>query len=155
MRRRKFSEGTVFLVPLKNGGYGRGVIARADVRGAVLLGYFFGPRIENKEGATVHDLNPADAVLLVQFGALGLRNGEWPIIGSVPKWDRAKWPMPDFVRRDPLGYGKPILVRYCDDDPSKLDREFTIDDDRGLTTDSLYGYGAVEIELGKRVPAAG
>ena len=57
--------------------------------------------------------------------------------------------MPDFARRDPLGRMKPRLVRYSDDDPSRREAEYAIDDDSGLPTDSLSGYGAVEIKLTK------
>jgi hypothetical protein len=37
-----YSEGSVFLVPLRKGGYARGVVARASPKGKGLLGYFFG-----------------------------------------------------------------------------------------------------------------
>ena len=40
-----YSEGSVFLVPLRNGGYARGVVARATGEGKGLFGYFFGPRL--------------------------------------------------------------------------------------------------------------
>jgi hypothetical protein len=95
------------------------------------------------------DLNPDRALLRVIFGDLGLINGEWRVLGNVADWDRSKWPMPDFVRRDPLGRRKPVLVRHSDTDPMRIETEFVIDDDSGLATDSAYGYGAVEIELTK------
>ncbi len=144
-----YTEGSVFLVPLRKGGYARGVVARTSPKGKGLLGYFFGPRIASTEMALFDDLEPGAALLRVIFGDLGLINGEWPIRGTVPNWDRTQWAMPDFVRRDPLGSRKPILVRYSDADPMRVEAEFPIDDDSGLATDSAYGYGAVEIELTK------
>ena len=144
-----YGEGSVFLIPLRSGGYGRGVVARATPKGKGLLGYFFGPRVASAENASFDDLDPRSAVLRVIFGDLGLINGEWSIRGTVPNWDRSQWPMPDFVRRDPLGRRKPMLVRYSDADPMRVEAEFPIDDDSGLATDSAYGYGAVEIELTK------
>jgi hypothetical protein len=144
-----YSEGSVFLVPLRKGGYARGVVARASPRGKGLLGYFFGPRLPSADTAKVDDLDPSTATLCVIFGDLGLINGEWQILGIVPNWDRTQWPMPDFVRRDPLGRRKPMLVRYSDKDPMRIEAEFPVDDDSGLATDSAYGYGAVEIELTK------
>jgi len=144
-----YSEGTVFLVPLRNGGYARGVVARASGEGKVLFGYFFGPLLSSPAAATVNDLDPAEAVLRVIFGDLGLINGEWSVVGTVPNWDRSKWPMPDFVRRDPLGKRKPVLVRYSDTDPLRVEAEYPIEDDSALTPDSAYGYGAVEINLTK------
>ncbi len=113
------------------------------------MGYFFGPCLSSAKGVILSDLDPANAILRIRFGALGLRNGEWPIVGVVPDWIRSEWPMPDFARRDPLGRMKPRLVRYSDDDPSRREAEYAIDDDSGLPTDSLSGYGAVEIKLTK------
>lgn len=144
-----YSEGSAFLVPLKNGGYARGVVARSAPKGRILLGYFFGPRLELNTAGALTDLDPSKAILRIRFGDLGLINKEWPVIGSVPNWNRSEWPMPDFVRRDPLGKMKARLVRYSDDDPSCRKVECPIEDDSGLATDSLSGYGAVEVRLTK------
>jgi len=149
MKKLPYTEGSVFLVPLRKGGYARGVVARASPKGKGLLGYFFGPRLGSAEEGNTNALNPGDAMLRVIFGDLGLINGEWVILGKVPDWDRTEWPMPDFVRRDPVGSRKPMLVRYSDDDPMRIEAEFPIEDDSGLAVDSAYGYGAVEIELTK------
>jgi hypothetical protein len=83
----------------------------------------------------------------VRLGDLGLINGEWTVHGKVPNWNRAEWPMPDFVMRDPLGFLKPRLVRYSDTDPLRIEAEYPVDDDRGLLTNSTSGYGAVEISV--------
>jgi hypothetical protein len=149
MKRLPYVEGSVILVPLRNGGFARGVVARATQNGKGVFGYFFGPRLVSAKGAAIDDLDPAKAILRVRFGDLGLINGEWQVLGNVPKWNRAEWPMPDFVRRDPLGVLKPRLVRYSDDDPNRIEAEQVIDDDAGLPTDSASGYGAVEIKLTK------
>jgi hypothetical protein len=93
-----YSEGLVFLVPPRNGGFARGVIARASSEGKALFGYFFGPRVASAEAANFDDLQPATAVLRVMFGDLGLLKGEWPIRGTAKDWNRALWPMPEFVR---------------------------------------------------------
>jgi hypothetical protein len=142
------TEGTAFLVPLRNGEYARGVVTRTDPHGEILFGYFFGPRIDSNIGVNVDDLNPATSLLRILFGALGLRDGKWPIIGQISKWERSDWPMPDFIRRDPLNRRKPRLVRYSDRDPS-IEREYVVDDDPQLAAASLFGYGAVEIRLTK------
>jgi hypothetical protein len=143
-----YSEGSVFLVPLRKGGYARGVVARSSKEGKVLFGYFFGPPLESTEGVTLEDLHPADAIHRVLFGDLGLINGEWPVVGNVPNWDRAEWSMPDFVRRDDLSK-KAWLVRYSDDDPNRIEAEYPTEFDSKLGRDSLSGYGAVEIVLTK------
>jgi hypothetical protein len=149
MKKLPYIEGSVILVPLRKGGFARGVVARAAPKGKALLGYFFAPRLTSPEEARVDDLDPAKALLRVRFGDLGLINGDWRVIGTVPNWSRAAWPMPDYVRHDPLGVLKPILVRHADDDPLGVEAEYVIDNDTGLATESMYGYGAVEIELTK------
>lgn len=151
MKHLSYSEGTVFLVPLRKGGYARGLIARSDAKRLMLLGYFFGPRLASREAAVLTGLDPTEAILRVRFGALGLRNGEWTILGTAPNWNRSEWTIPDFARRDPLGRMKSWRVHYSDSDPSLREAEYPVEDDSGLATDSLYGYGAVEIELTKLI----
>ena len=141
----------MFLVPLKNGSHARGVVARATASGKVLLGYFFGPPVASNDVVQFDDLKAANALLRARFGDLGLINGEWPIKGIVPNWNRSEWPMPDFVRRDPLGWLKPILVRYSDTDPTRVVSETPVDEESGLETDSLSGYKAIEIKLNKLI----
>jgi hypothetical protein len=148
-----YSEGTVFLVPLRTGGYGRGVVARSRAEGKVLYGYFFGPRLPSADIADFRDINPDKAILRLRFGDLGLINGEWPIRGELSGWSRSQWPMSDFVRRDPLGRKAPVRVRYSDVDPNRIESESSIHDDAALPTDSLSGYGAVEIKLTKLLDA--
>jgi hypothetical protein len=145
-----YTEGSVFLVPLCNGGYARGAVARTAAKGKVLFGYFFGPRIESTGSIVLDDLNPANATLRIRFGDLGLINGSWPVLGKIPNWNRAEWPMPEFVRRDPLS-NKAWLVRRSDTDPGKIVFERPTDFDSHLQNDSLSGYGAVEIRLTKLI----
>lgn len=142
-----YSEGSTFLVPLKSGGYARGIVARAGPKGKILMGYFFGPRLELPADATIDDLRASSAVLRARFGDLGLIKGRWPVLGRPPTWNRSEWPIPAFVRRDPLGRLKPVLVQYSDDDPSSHVNEKPIDDDTGLELDSLSGAGFVESQL--------
>jgi hypothetical protein len=137
----------VFIIPLRSGGYGRGVVARSGPKGKVLLGYFFGPRLASVNDATLDDLDPEKAVLRVRFGDLGLVNGQWQVRGNLSNWKRSDWPMPDFARRPPGMRAR--LVRYSDDDPNRVEAEHPIDDNPELPADSLSGYGAVEIKLDK------
>jgi hypothetical protein len=117
-----YREGDWFAVPLRDGGFAVGIVARANPKGA-LIGYFFGPRREAVPPlAEVAGLEPADAVLVCQFGHLGLTGGTWPIIGRVAGWDRSGWPMPVFVRYEELT-GRSFRVFYDPDDPNKVLRE--------------------------------
>jgi len=144
-----YSEGSFFRLPLRDGCYARGVVARMPRKGIILMGYFFGPSLSTHEPIESFDLHPANAVLRVRFGDLGLIRGEWTVHGKLPGWDRSKWPIPDFAIRDPSGIRRPILVHYSEDDPSRVEAEYLVDDASGLQTESLYGAGAVEITLRK------
>ena len=144
-----YPNGSVFLVPLKDGGFARGLVARTAPDGKLLLGYFFGPRLASQADADMSGLELSDAILSLRFGDLGLIKGLWPVIGALPEWNPAEWPMPNAVRRDLLGRAKPILVRYDDNDPSKIVGEEAIENDTDLPADGLAGHGFVEAKLTK------
>jgi Immunity protein 26 len=148
-----YQEGSIFVLPIRTGGYARGVVARKAPRGKVLFGYFFGPLLSSVRSAPVDGLNPSQATFRVRFGDLGLINGEWKVIGSIRDWNRAEWLMPAFIRKDPLGKRKSLVVTYSDTDPLRIESERPFDDDSGLDSDTLYGYGAVEIVLTKLLKA--
>ena len=142
-----YREGDWFAVPLRDGGYATGLVARANPK-AALLGYFFGPRLDSAPKLEyVASLKPSDAVLVGMFGHLGLTQGTWPIVGRTPGWDRAEWPMPVFVRYEELS-GRTFKVVYDDDDPAELLHEELVS---GLEVsgpkDGLMGAGYVERSL--------
>ncbi len=145
MAKVNYREGDWFAVPLRDGGFAVGVVARANPKGA-LLGYFFGPRRDEVPSlAEVAELKPDDAVLLRKFGHLGLTGGTWPIVGRVEGWDPVDWPMPTFVRYEELS-GRSFHVFYDDNDPNKLLREEQIapgTDEQG-PKDGLMGAGFAE-----------
>jgi hypothetical protein len=148
--KQAYQEGEWFSVPLREGGAAVGLAARARKRGKIVLGYFFGPRRHGvPDLAELDSLRPADAVLVARFGDLALIQGEWPVLGRSPSWDRSRWPMPRFVRSEELS-GRVWEVEYSDVDPNKVvaERPFA-GDPRGLPRDELFGAGAVEIVLGK------
>lgn len=145
-----YKEGTVFLVPLRTGGYGRGVVARCSPKGKIVFGYFFGPRVIGMEERHFDDLSPEQTVLRLRFGDLGLIDGKWPIVGLIPNWKRPHWPMPDFIRvEDRIGDERKYLVRYSDSDPSIRLFETPQIENSDLQPDVLSGCGLVEIKLTK------
>src|SRR6476660_2401829 len=121
-----YSEGAVFAVPLRNGGYARGVVARAGPEGKVLFGHFFGPRLDSVDQVNLEGIEPGKSILSVIFGDLGLINGEWRLIGSMPNWQRGAWSMPEFVRREPIGK-RAWRVRRSDVDPLKIESEVPVE----------------------------
>ena len=151
----KYGEGDCFAVPLPDGGYAIGVIARASSnRGkGVLLGYFFGPRrtaLPSLDQLT--SLTRKDAAYVCRFGDLGLLNATWPVLGRLPRWSRAEWPMPSFIREQ-LVSGITFKVVYADDDPARVVSEAeTSDTAADHPKDGLLGAQAVALILSKTLP---
>lgn len=149
MKKRTYCEGDWFAVPLGNDGFAVGLVARVAPKGAVLFGYFFGPRRQLMPTVDdVREFRPSDAVLVGMFGDLFLLQGRWPVIGKVEPWERARWPMPAFGRRVP-GHDLAYRVEYPDDNPNGLPREtrITVEECQHLPSDGLDGARAVEITL--------
>ena len=149
MKRPTVREGDVFAVPLREGGYAVGVVARKDT-GGILFGYFFGPRRESVPTLEdVQGLSPNEAVLVEIFGHLGLRDRTWPILGAMKPWNREAWPIPEFCRTQSLT-GRTWRVTYGDDLATPVREErCTAEVASTLRPDRLAGAGAVEIGLTK------
>lgn len=148
-----YEEGTWFAVPLRNRGFGTGVVVRmkADQLGGICVGYFFGPRSDGlPRFEDVEGLQPRDAVLICQFGDLSLVDHTWPILGTARCWSRKHWPMPAFARTNPLN-GRISMVKYSEDDIRHIISEEPANpsDAISMPRDGLYGAGAVEIVLTK------
>jgi hypothetical protein len=146
--RTKISEGLWFAVPLRGGGYGVGVVARRNSEG-VLLGYFFGPkRAEVPTDTGIDGLRPEAAILVARVGHLGLRSGEWPVIGGSAAWDRGAWPIPEFGHADLLVEER-YTARTYDETLNLFVRERRIGSEEfgGLPADGLMGAGFLEKRL--------
>jgi hypothetical protein len=144
-----YKEGSVFALPLRDGGFARGVVARAGKRGKVLFGYFFGPVFESFDEMTLEGVAPRNAVQKLMFGDLELIRGNWRVIGQVTPWRREDWPMPIFKREDPLGRRNPVFVKYSEDNPGVFEGTTNDNSGREVVRDGLNGAGAVEILLNK------
>ncbi|OOC04889.1 Imm26 family immunity protein [Amycolatopsis azurea] len=137
-----YSPGDVFAVPLRDHGYALGVIARADGNG-IVLGYFFGPRVESLDNLPNTPALDADSAMKIsRCGDLRLVREEWPVVGRMESWDCARWPVPDFCRDGD------IRVVY-DEESLTVSREERADPHqcRHLPRDGLEGAGFVEITL--------
>jgi hypothetical protein len=112
------------------------------------LVYFFGPKRQAIPSLEeVQDLEPANAVLVLRVGDLGLFEGTWPIIGESPYWQREKWPIPLFIRKDDLSKTA-RLIEYADNDPSReLLHRKTDYRSTGYEDDGLCGSGSAEIAV--------
>lgn len=153
VKKLPYREGDWFAVPLRDGGYALGRIARADGKG-IVVGYFFGPRQERVP--TIREAEgkrPDDAILVKLFGDLGLLQGRWPVLGHRPPWRREEWPIPAFQRIDEIA-NKAWRVRY--DDSSLIaaaEERVAPDEVRSLPRDGTSGAGAIETRLARILPA--
>jgi hypothetical protein len=139
-------------VPLSDGTYALGVVARA-AKGGILLGYFFGPR----RGTTptlvdTAGLTADGAVLVGLFGSQGLRDHTWSTLGRQPEWNDDTWPIPVFVNIEPItGLYR---LRHYDARLSVDFREEWLPP--GITAegpdDGLMGSGFVQARLDKILP---
>ena len=150
-----YSEGTWFAVPLRNGGFGVGVVARATRRGGIVLAYLFGPRHETVPPiGELTELVPSSAEKVARVGDLGLMDGTWPIIGRLPEWQRDAWTMPKFIRTDDIRR-RAWIVQYADDDPTQIvSTEPTSFGTTGIDREGLLGAGAAEIALTRRLASS-
>lgn len=153
-----YREGSWFAIPLLDGGYGWGLVARLAPTSKTMLAYLFGPRLPQL--ATLEQLDalqPEAALRVLRVGDMALASGHWPVLGESARWQPARWPVPQFLRRtDKLQ--RAWRVSYSDTDPSRAEREeavpYDMADSLGLETDSLYGYGSVELLLTRLLGAA-
>ena len=148
--KQPYHEGSWFAVPLRQGGYAVGLVARMAPNGKIMLTYLFGPRRDTLPALPeLAQLGPGDALKVLRTGDMALANGRWPVLGSVEPWEQSYWPMPAFLRRaDSLR--RAWRVSYSDADPTRPEREESVPfDTEGYDTDSLYGYGSTELLLTK------
>lgn len=148
--RQSYQEGSWFAVPLLDGGYGWGLVARMTPGSKIMLAYLFGPKLTRlPTPEELNTLQPQDAVKILRCGDMALASGHWRVLGEVLEWQPAHWPVPQFLRRaDALQ--RAWRVTYTDADPGRSEREESVPyDTQGLDADSLYGYGSVELLLTK------
>jgi hypothetical protein len=153
MKKIPMKEGTWFAVPLQSSGFGVGLAARVSPKSGIILAYLFGEKYESAPTvADVSNLKKDDAIMVVRMGTLGLSSGEWPVIGSVSKWDRESWPNRQFIRQDELSK-RAWKVTYADDDQNKIVEEVPVPYESVdvLDRDRMYGDGAAAIALSRRI----
>lgn len=152
-----YYEGQWFAVPLRDGYFGIGIIVRGNYRTKGGLGYFFGPKYPDIPTANATYLKDKDnAMLICQFGDLGIVQGDWPLINNGKPFSREEWPVPLFHRVLPVPDNKAVIVEYKQDfnDMEAPFRESTVslsEEILRLPEDGLFGSGAVEIKLTKLI----
>jgi len=152
MKKLPYEEGSWFLVPMGKNAFVPGLIARMAPEGKVLLGYFFGKVFREIPSVKAMDqFQEKDAVKIHRFGDLGLINGEWPILGRLPLWNRNDWPMPAFMQVEPIS-NRVWKIEYPDENPGGKPRRTRITgSSSNLPKDGMGGYKYIEEILQKYV----
>ena len=153
--RQSYHEGSWFAVPLLDGGYGWGLVARLSPGSKIMLAYLLGPKQDGlPDLARLKTLTAQDAIKVLRVGDMALVSGHWRVLGELDAFDAAQWPMPQFLRRaDALK--RAWRVTYASNDPARSEREESVPYETvGFEADSLYGYGSAELLLTKLLAGA-
>lgn len=147
VKKLPYGLGTRFWIPLRNGGFARGLVVRMNGEG-VIFAYFFAPKSSSTEDWDgVGSIELAKAVLCGRVGDLGLLNGEWKIESELANWKAEDWPIPQLSRRD--SEGQILICTYNDRLQFQSERVGSAAELERLPRDVLMGYGSAEIKLTK------
>lgn len=90
--------GKYYQVPLEGGALVIGLVVRQNE--SSLLSYFF--QVDTLDDLSESALQPEHAFYIVMHGPLGFIQDEWPILGSLPSFQEAVWPVPPLKMLDRL-----------------------------------------------------
>jgi hypothetical protein len=97
--RLPYQEGSLFQVPLRDGGSARGLVSRLDPSSGVIVAYFFGPAAQRpwiEEPAQVALKLPARPEHIARCPDVSLRRRRWPALGRLDAAAWASWPQPPY-----------------------------------------------------------
>ncbi|MDF1743639.1 MAG: Imm26 family immunity protein [Gimesia sp.] len=141
-----YDVGTIFCIPLKNGKFARGIVARHDGGGQV-FGYFFGPSLDGIPNSIDKDeLHIEEAIFSGIFSGMGLSNDEWKQLGRITSFRLDDWPLPLFINTE-KDCDRVELIEYDED---TLEEKIVSISTRGevdinaYPEDGLMGYEYVE-----------
>jgi hypothetical protein len=147
MTKAKIELGNIICLPLRDAsGYSVVVITRK--RGTTLLGYFVNIKLKEITDfvlVPLSSISPTNAINIRMFGTLGIKTGEWAIVGKLKDFNKKDWPIPLFGGEIPSMY----YVDHFDENLECVFREHkkTKEEIDGLFPASLAGHGAIEIEM--------
>ena len=142
----KIKEGVIFGVPIGKG-FAVGLMARYSDHG--ILAYFLNRLYDNLPTVDEIRFEKNDIIYIVKAGDLGLKNGSWPILGTLEKWNRDEWNVPVFYKKGLIDE-KLYAIHYNDE--LKFVRQEPIDSLENISrypTDGTAGYEFVEKRLSK------
>jgi hypothetical protein len=149
--KQRYQAGDWFAVPLPDGGFGLGLVARKS-RGLAVLGYFFGPRRQElPTESDVEPLGPGDAVLVQQISGLALKSGDWPVIARSQPWQPSRWPMPAFSHIDVVDRTIAYRREYDEKDLDRMIAQtlITPEEAKRYPRDGIGGSIAVQKQLSR------
>jgi hypothetical protein len=154
--KQRYREGDWFAAPLRDGRYVLGRIAR-HYRGTV-FGYFFAPPFVHVP--TLDDTRgrrAEESFTQMLFSHLGLRDGEWPVLGLAGDRDRDAWPLVEFEWRleIPGRADKLYAVRVEEENLNRRASvtEVDISEAGKRPSESLSGSGAAVVHLEQALAA--
>ncbi len=141
-----YDAGTIFCIPLKNGKFARGIVARHD-GGGQIFGYFFGPSLDQIQlGVDKDELHFEEAIFSGIFSGMGLSTGEWKQLGRINSFCLDDWPMPLFINTE-KDSDRVELVEYDEDTLEEKNVSISTRDEVDIEAypeDGLMGYEYVE-----------
>jgi Immunity protein 26 len=143
-----YKAGSIIVIPLKNGKFAAGLIARRYR--SSLLGYFFNQMFDSIPVIDELEIRKENVIFIKIFGYLGLKLGEWYVIGDMPNFSKDEWRIPAFKHTSAMD-GTFYCINYNDrlDEVSRY--KISKEEAKNLPDDGLAGHGAVEISLTKRL----
>jgi Immunity protein 26 len=152
---KKVQEGNVVSIPLTDGRFAVGVLARVETarprKPYGIFVYFFGPYLSSDISQNrISALESSKAILCLKTSALDIYREIWKTVGRIEPWDRKAWPLPELFQNN-LGSNIFYKVRLDERDLVTQTQRTRMLNDGGLTTNDLYGSGAAQVELSKKM----
>lgn len=151
---QQYSEGDIFAVPLKTGGYGIGIAICLGLIHNVVARFFGQVRESLPSLEEFANTTESDSVHVEHFLDDGLRDGSWKVIGQHPAWDAYEWPIPKFGWFQPANSsssdtseGRAFEMELDENLRTYRQKEVSIDHFNSLPYEILVSSKEVEITL--------
>ncbi|MEZ2390696.1 hypothetical protein AB6813_14355 [bacterium RCC_150] len=117
-----------------------------------MISCFFGP--DALEASKSGKLSREHTLAVLQMGPLGFTQSGWPVIGTLPGWDRDAWRVTTF-KSWPTGLVQPEARSYADFGIKSLvsRRQINEAEAASLPDDGLYGHLMIPSMLEKLIDA--
>jgi Immunity protein 26 len=143
----KLKEGNVFAIPLLQGGYCIGLVAREYK--TIRLGYFFNKvysRSSLPDEVMEDEIDKNGIILIRKFSINGLKDSGWRLLNRGFIFNKEQWPIPVFKMQEPLTE-KYYAVFYDETLISERRSLISATEAHRLYNHGLSGYAALEKQL--------